>query len=88
MHHATWRSLLLGSSKLEKLLISRYFMKNHACISMAKKFGKDLRPQKVKNTQKMTSLPLFLHTLEYATTDSTFPWNLHLNWVSRTLYMQ
>ena len=37
-------------------------MKSHDCWCMAKKFGQALSPQEVKNTQKMTSLPLFWHT--------------------------
>jgi len=59
MHRATWCALLLGSSKSQKVYISRFFMKNHGFWFMAKKFGQVLSLQEVKNTKKMTSLPLF-----------------------------
>lgn len=37
-------------------------MKNHDYWCLDKKFGQDLSLHEVKNTQKMTSLPLFWHT--------------------------
>jgi len=59
VRRATWRALMVGSSKWKKIYIFGFFMKNHDCWCMAKKFGQVLSPQEVKNTLKMTSLPLF-----------------------------
>ena len=62
LRRATWRALMIGSSKWKKVYIFGFFKKNHDFWCMAKKFGQVLSPQEVKNTQKMTSLPLFCHT--------------------------
>jgi len=45
--------------QIARILHFWIFMKNHGFWCMAKKFGQVLSPQEVKNTQKMTSLPLF-----------------------------
>jgi len=39
-----------------------FIMENHDYWCPSKKFGQDLSLLKVKKTQKMASLPLFLHT--------------------------
>ena len=62
VRHTTWRALFIGSSKWKKVYIFVFFIKIHDCWCMTKKFGQVLCPQEVKNTQKMTSLPLFWHT--------------------------
>ena len=62
VRRATLYALLIGNSKSQKVYIFGFFMKTHDCWCMAKTFGQVLSPQEVKNTQKMTSLPLFWHT--------------------------
>jgi len=44
MRRATWHAIFLGSSKLQKVYIFGFFMKNHDCWCMAKKFGQFLSP--------------------------------------------
>ena len=59
VRYATGATLRIGSSKSQMAYILGFSMKNHACWCMEKKFGQVLSPHEVKNTKKMTSLPLF-----------------------------
>ena len=62
MRHATWRSLLLGASKSQKLNIFGFFMENYTCLPMAKKFGQALSPQnRQKPSQNDLTAPILTH---------------------------
>ena len=62
MHRTTGVALRIGSYEWKMACIFGFNMQNHDYWCLDKKFGHDLCLQEVKNTQKMTSLPLFWHT--------------------------
>jgi len=53
--------LTIGGSKCKKVYSFGFFMENHDCWCLDKKFGQVLSPKEVKNTLKMTFLPLISH---------------------------
>ena len=62
MRRATWRLLLLGASKSQKISIFGFGMKNYTCLLMAKKFGQVLSPQKGKKHSKNDpTAPILTH---------------------------
>ena len=62
VRRATSTALRIASSKSQMVCIFGFNMKNHNHWCLDKEFGHDLSLQEVKNTEKMTSLPLFWHT--------------------------
>ena len=62
MRRATWRSLLIGASKWQKLSIFGFGMEKYAYLPMAKKFGQLLSPQKGQKHSKNDLTTPFWHT--------------------------
>jgi len=62
MRRATWRSLLLGAFKSQKLSIFGFGMKYYAFLPMAKKFGQVCSPQKgQKHSKNDLTTPILTH---------------------------